>query len=819
SMIILLLVLFMHIYFKISVSKVGTFLYIVFYIFIFAVLSTYIFYVSNESKENKNVRLIAEKLANEQDPLAEFLFHDIEENMKYDEVLEEYYKNIPLFEKNIVKRLQQKYFKSFLSKYDVQFTFCKENDTIKFKPVNAQRIKKINKPHIVKNQLVRKICDVYFEEQIKKYGRPTMSSNLYFLNNGGDISYLAKIPITTDEDSPETIMYIELEAKGMVRELGYPELLIDKDVNLNPDLSNYSYARYRNNVLINTFGNYIYSNNGINYNKSPEKVIFFNMGGYNHMYYKVDKTDFLIISKKQLGFVDIISPFTYLFVIFLIFTLLLQVFAKIPLKLFLIEYNFRTKIQSSMIIIVLISLLMIGSTTIYYIIKLNNSKNSDSIEEKTHSVLTEIENKFSASENLNTYTYDNLNDILINFSNIFFTDINIYNTNGDLIGSSREKIFDEGLIGKRMNLTAYKKMFFEQQPYFVHDEYIGKLGYSSAYVPFRNNQNKTIAFLNIPYFTQQSELKREISVYLVTIINIYLLLTLIAVFVAIFISGRVAKPLSLIAEKLSQIKLGKKNELIKWSYNDEIGVLVKEYNRLTEELVRSADLLAKSERESAWREMARQVAHEIKNPLTPMKLGIQYIQKASNEDDPLLKERIEKFTKTMISQIDSLSSIASAFSDFANMPKSINELIELNNFINSVIDLHKDNESFDLTYSSDINSSCMIYADKKQLLRVFNNLINNSIQAFKDYVRGNIQIKLYSDDKFYYISFKDNGCGIDDSFKSKIFSPNFTTKNGGMGLGLAMCKSIINSFEGDISFVSTKDIGTTFFIKLPKISE
>ena len=242
--------------------------------------------------------------------------------------------------------------------------------------------------------------------------------------------------------------------------------------------------------------------------------------------------------------------------------------------------------------------------------------------------------------------------------------------------------------------------------------------------------------------------------------------------------------------------------------------LVDEYNRTLNELVQSAELLAKSERESAWREMAKQVAHEIKNPLTPMKLSIQMLQRSKNDGVDDLDERIDKMANTLIEQIDTLSNIATEFSSFAQMPKSNIEVVDLEALLNRTIQLYQ-SSVVEVTLEIVNNEPSNIQADKEQLLRVFNNLIKNGIQAISDNKNGKVAVSLAKENARWIISVSDNGSGIPDNLKDKIFVPNFTTKSSGMGLGLAMVKNIVESVNGKISFISEESVGTTFKISFP----
>jgi nitrogen fixation/metabolism regulation signal transduction histidine kinase len=263
--------------------------------------------------------------------------------------------------------------------------------------------------------------------------------------------------------------------------------------------------------------------------------------------------------------------------------------------------------------------------------------------------------------------------------------------------------------------------------------------------------------------------------------------------------------------------LGTISEPIIWKRKDEIGALISEYNRMLEELHRSAELLARSERETAWREMAKQVAHEIKNPLTPMKLGVQHLQRAWNDNHPDKEQLLQRISNTLIEQINTLSNIATAFSNFAKLPKT--ELIEvdLSKVIETIVDLYREPEDVEIIYSNNLKN-CFIKADRDQLVRIFSNLMKNAVQAIPENKKGIINIELLDRKEYYEVRISDNGIGINETETSKIFVPNFTTKTSGMGLGLAMVKSMVEGMEGQISFISEVNVGTTFIVKFNKVA-
>ncbi len=531
-----------------------------------------------------------------------------------------------------------------------------------------------------------------------------------------------------------------------------------------------------------------------------------------------NENSLVVISKSGNGKIAIVTTFSYLFAFFSLLLLALLLLRTILLeKKFRIE-SFRSRIQFVLVSMVLFSLLFFGSGTVYYINQQFERQTRQDVRDKMQSALVQAKQELGDESELSPTKTDFFSYVLRRMSIVFLTDVTLYDADGNLIGSSQMKMFDEGLMSKKVCPEAYYRLALEQNVEFIHDEIIGNLKYLSAYCAFRNNNGDLLGYLNVPYFARQSELEKEIASVLGAIINIYVLLFVISVVLALFISEYFTKPLKLIQEKLSKIKLGKANEPIEWKAEDEIGSLVNEYNRMIEELQHSAELLAKSERESAWREMAKQVAHEIKNPLTPMKLSIQYLQRMRQQKDESAEKKMERITETLIEQIDALSAIASEFSNFAQMPVSVSERTVLKNILENSISLFKDSTDTEINFHSSPEEA-IVFADKEQLLRVFNNLLKNALQAIPENQQGKIDVSLVKENNSFLVKIKDNGTGIDEDNLEKIFIPNFTTKTAGMGLGLAMAKSTIETFGGKIWFETSPGRGTTFFVSLPKYKD
>jgi len=784
--------------------------YLLIYAFIFSGISTIALYSLNKDKELNERKTLALKLSSDQDPIAEYLFIENEKGLLTDNLLKEIIIRDPYDEASIYNYLLYNYFYDYWLKYDMQVTVCSSYDLLLIKPEN-----------------IKHDCFSFFENYINTYGKPTDSDFLFFLdNNTGRDSYIARIPVFIDYDEnssypdilPCYYIFIEFDSKHIPHDIGFPELLVDESVDISRELTNYSFAFYKFGELTHRSGEFFYNNNSSAYGEFDEEFTVFSTENYHHLNYKKDDNTQIIVSRSKYGFSEIIAPFSYLLVLFLLLIMVFWLFSNYNRYSFTTHFNFKRRIRLSMIVIVILSAVSIGWASVWFLYNIHENKNLSNLGEKAHSVLVELEHELGNEQYLSDEYSFYYHDLLLRLSNVFFTDISLFDKNGYLIASSRSRIFEEGLVSEHMNPVAVSKMRNQNKSFFAHNEQIGNLKYLSAYIPLINNNNEHIAYINLPYFARENQLQYELTTFLVTFINIYFLILVLAIVFAFFISNYVTKPLQLIKDNLSRIRLGKINKKINWHRNDEIGSLVKEYNRMIDELEVSVELLAKNERESAWREMAKQVAHEIKNPLTPMKLSVQYLHKAWKDGAEDWEARLEGFTKTMVEQIDSLSLIAGEFSDFAKMPANNNKKIELNKIIPQALELYKDFDKVNIEIDIE-DEKMFVYADPKQLLRVFNNLIKNAIQSYHKDQTAYIFIKCKKENENIIISIKDKGSGIPNNKKDKIFKPYFTTKTGGFGLGLAIVKSIVEGFNGEISFESEKNIGSTFIIKLPVVKD
>lgn len=492
-----------------------------------------------------------------------------------------------------------------------------------------------------------------------------------------------------------------------------------------------------------------------------------------------------------------ISLYSYLFVLWVVFTLILLVinswFNFLPS-----EWSFhwayfpslRKRIQYYILAVTVGSFLIISLVTYFYYINTTDNQFKTSILANTSKLRDDIETTMAKEENAP------LKEVFNQRKEMHRLKAFLYQADGSSISQEADPMIPYG---------AYLKMNTNARNAFIH--------HRSAYTPLIIG-NTMAGIVSVPLESQNTFLLSEFDDLITTLLNVYVFLFVLASGLAVAISNSITAPLKVLSEKLKGLKLGKKNEPLEWENKDELGELIQDYNRMIQQLEESARMLAATERETAWREMAKQVAHEIKNPLTPMKLSIQHLQMAVEKEGQDNEKLFRNVSRTLIEQIDNLNKIASEFSNFAKMPEPENEKVILNDVVASIHDLFRKREDMDINLFVPIDE-ISVFADKNHIMRVMNNLLKNAIQAIPNKRRGKIDIELYKEDGNAIIRVEDNGKGIPEEVRSKVFKPNFTSKSSGTGLGLAICANIIEGFNGKIYFETKEDEGTTFFVLIP----
>ena len=476
--------------------------------------------------------------------------------------------------------------------------------------------------------------------------------------------------------------------------------------------------------------------------------------------------------------------------------------------------SLRSRIFVYMILLVVVASILIAAVTIYQYNEQSRDYHKQRLERKESQLLSRIDYVLKqttypvSTENLPLIFKDKIYEIA-NIQNIEF---NLYDPAGTLLKSSRPT-FESDTINRCIPAEILSDLWQSvDKRVVVKNEQLGA-DYSSSYIVFNDRKSKPIGILNVPYFEDDSFNEAELREILKRLGVTYLVMFLVAIAFAYFVSKIITRSLKTISDKMNETRLEKKNMKIELKgASQEVALLVASYNSMIDELEESAVKLATSEREQAWREMAKQVAHEIKNPLTPMRLSVQSFQRKFNPNDPDIDQKVQEFSKTLIQQIDTMSSIASAFSNFAKMPAQKSENLNVVEVVNLALDI------FSEGYISFVKEEEEIIAkfDRTQLIRVVTNLVKNAIQAMPKEVDPKIEVKVKEENNDVIILVSDNGLGISNDNKNKIFEPKFTTKSSGMGLGLPIIKNIVETYGGSITFTSVEGKGTTFKVRFPK---
>ncbi len=404
-------------------------------------------------------------------------------------------------------------------------------------------------------------------------------------------------------------------------------------------------------------------------------------------------------------------------------------------------------------------------------------------------------------------------DKIYEIKDIHQLEINLFDLEGNILISSKASFIKES-TRNNISENALNELKNSTEKHFIEKYKENDFEYQSSFSYITDSQFKPIAILNLPYLENDEFLNKELKEYLVRLTVAYLFMLIIAIILAYFLSKNITRSLNSISEKITETRLDKRNEKILTDVSSqEISALVDAYNGMIDELENSAAQLATNEREAAWREMAKQVAHEIKNPLTPMRLTVQSFERKFDPTDPEIHTKMKEYSNSLIQQIDTMSSIASAFSTYAQMPAQQDEMLDVVKITKLALDIFTE----DFIYFFSENGDVIAKFDRTQLIRVITNLIKNSIQAIHEFQPENprVEVHVYSENKDAIIKVVDNGLGVAEENSDKIFEPKFTTKSSGMGLGLAMVKKIVEAYEGDITFNSIEGKGTTFKVRFP----
>ncbi len=713
--------------------------------------------------------------------------------------------------KKIKDSLIKENFSAYLNKYDTRFytfdsssraLFNEDSTTYELVLNNiANRTKKTDTPDIFYYENAYDRFSFFFNKEVKDTAGNTLG---YFFALANPKKY------KSESLSPELFKESRDDA-------------VDYDITS-------AYAIYNKGDIVDYSGDYNFISH---INTSAYKKRDFNevqKNGYSELWHNAGKDKMVVIVKSSSLLYQAITLFAYLFGTFLFIVVLFHgtqflVRSRFRWKRIVgnVRLNIRNQIQATIIFISLFSFVVIAVATILFYInrfeKTNRQRLVKSITMMANEIKTQISRLALSDDVLQLHDIgprDELKRNINEIAEIHNIDVNFYDLSGKLIVSTQPYVYQKDILSSMLEPRAYEALHYKKEIQVIQQEEISNISFTSIYAPVRDAAGQTRYYLNVPYLTSRYELNQEISSFLVTLINLNAFIFVFAGAIALLVTSRITSSFTLIGSKMKDVHLGKANEEIEWSTNDEIGALVNEYNKMVRKLEESAQALAKSEREGAWREMAKQVAHEIKNPLTPMKLSIQYLQRNIQENHPGIKQLSRQVADTLVEQIDQLAKIASDFSQFANIGQGRVEVFDVHEVLGSLVNLYSANEQMELVWNKH-NQPAIIQADRSQVNRLFTNLLQNAVEASGTNSRMVIVVNETITGNKLHVTITDTGQGIPAEKLDKIFTPNFTTKSSGTGLGLAICKGIVEKANGRIWFDTIEGSGTSFHVLLPLI--
>lgn len=762
----------------------------------FSFVFVHVLIQSNEQKDSEIRAVYAKNLATERDVNLELEYLELKEKVGQDRLFRQFSdsSNSSINQHLLSAILEKRYFHGLWDGYDLQFNIYHPDGSAYFSSDSYSL--------------------EHLQQLVDKHGEVSdIDASIHFMpheENGLSYIILQKVYST---DIPLTLS-ICLKSKRIPEEIGFPRLLISDKANIMNSLENYSIGKYSENQLIHQSGafNFPITLNAFLGNRMKEGT--FQLGGFNHYYFRKSIQNAIIISAKSTSWFDYLTSFAY---IFCFWGVLLVVIYLVNGGAVLsgIDLSFAFKIQIAFVMVIVLSLLLYGIGSGVFVGKQYEGFTRKNIQEKLSSIQEELKTPLASNKGLVvSRDRERLQSTLQKISVVFKTDVNIYDLHGLLVASSRPKIFDLGLVSEQMNPIAMHQLIDQHSSSFSHTEEIGQLAFISSYLPLFNDNHHEIGYINLQHFGQQQDYENQIETFVTSIINVFILLLALSVIIGLLVSNWLIAPLNVLKKHMTNIQFGKENKRINYQQKDEIGAIVQAYNEKLEELQEAAQKLASSEREMAWREMAQQIAHEIKNPLTPMKLSIQHLMRSYDPHHPDSEKYLNRVMDSLIEQIDGLTRISNEFSHFAKMPEPVLQRENMSEIVEKVRSLYENETNIKVEFKAPYEP-IIVQIDRNLWSQVLVNLLQNAQQALSGKENGRIDISITKVGNRCVVYVEDNGCGISEEETVRIFTPHFTTKSSGSGIGLSLVKQIVEKHGGNISFTSILHEGTTFKIELP----
>ena len=762
-----------------------------------ATLMTFVVYSQESRRDLLNKRDFAQFMLAANDPLAEFYLKRSIEAIRQDTVIQTALVDGRIFASEIIQqRVKEIYFDGYLDKYlTTVISFDKDGKSL-FTENGDQRLD-------------------YWVENYKPLSSGRRGDNSLFFESDPAKHYVILIPIMGSDQTLVGHIILDLKDSSDYQQITYPELFLDKQFVQAPETRAYSYGIFLDQSLVLTRGDYNYGR------RFPAALLTDSSlydqgrsyGGYWHVGRQDGQHRRVVVSSKEWQWRGIFANFSFLF-------LLLVACIALTLLVYVVRYAFvGQKLSYSAKIQILLNIafmfpLLIVMGSILTIIRSNYTNNQEAMY---------LSNSRNISANIQGYLEDwqqgrmskaYLEQEIRSLARESENDITIYDEHGCLFVASKPLLYKNKALSSYLNPIAYRQILEEKERQLLLDETLGSKTYRAAYASLQTRSSQWNGVMRMAFYDSNEELNRQIIDIISSVLIVFTLMILVFLIMSYFASDSLITPLRLLTYKIRKTNLDKLNEPVEWPAKDEFGMMIGEYNKMLVKLEESKQALSTTEKQSAWREMAKQVAHEIKNPLTPMKLTLQQLQRTIRRDDPSSIERVSKAMDSVIEQIDNIGYIAQSFSEIAKIPPPKRELFDITEVVSKSVELYVSDSSISMMREIE-RGPIHVEGDRQQFGNSINNLLINAIQSVPTGRRPTIQVRLYTHDDDVLLEIQDNGSGIPKSIQNRVFLPNFTTREGGSGFGLAMAKRIVEHAGGIIWFDTEENVGTTFHISIP----
>ena len=782
-----------------------------------ALTGAWVVYGQEQARDFGNKQIYGQEFLAENDKYGEFLLHRMNREIRGDTVIARLLSDPVLPRERVLQRIRERHLRNYFDSYDVS--------VVLFDPAG--------------NPIGGGPGTPRFDTLVHRYRQPryrTAYPDLYFVSEPRSLpadslyadSYLKQyvdfVGIPTADSTGALrgtlrgTLVLDLTLRDLIPQRPYSELLVDAKHRRVPEAATTEYSH----ALYDARGRLMSSTGLFNYEKRfPPQLLAdrrlyaegLNHGAFRHVGLAGANGRRIVVSSREATFAGFYSGFSFLFLVLVVGVIALVLGYAVRYAVTGHRVNFTARIQIylhsafllPLVLVVVIALSLISRTL------LDNQEKS--YVTQTRNVSTAFATQLDAyAEGRISQGY--LEQEVKKLASDAGHDVSLFNALGRLVIPSQPELYEKGLLSRYINPEAYLRLIEDREREVLLPESLGNLTYKTAYVALNSAEGRLLGVLSVPFYEARPSLERQVLAVIGSILNTFTTVFLVLLALSYFASRALTVPLRLITQRLRRTNLDRPNEPLDWKSDDEIGLLIGEYNRMIAKLEDSKQALSQSEKQSAWREMAKQVAHEIKNPLTPMKLTLQQLHRILPAENPSTKRLVDKAFGSLIDQIDNISDIANSFADFAKMPVPKNELFDLVPVVQKTLHLYSDDRNINLRTNIRPRSAHVV-GDAQLMSRILTNLILNAVQAVPASRKPEVRVSLTTGDEFVVLEVSDNGAGIPEPIRQKVFMPNFSTKDGGNGVGLAVAKRGVEHANGSIWFESSEERGTTFYISLP----